>query len=144
MTNDLTQQQAEAGVDKYIKLIGTQLPPGAHMVPGRGTGTLNCFTSDGKDLTGQVFVSADYLIQGVEPAQYLNLADHLRDTWTRLGYRLIDNAHDRNQDRTVRVATPGDDYHLTIYTYGDNRSIPLAVVESPCAWPDVTPSSPSR
>ena len=32
---------------------------------------------------------------------------------------------------------------VTVYTYGDNRSVPLVVVESPCAWPEPAPSSAS-
>ena len=148
--NNLTQKQVTAGVEHYLNLIKSQLPQGSRLGPGQGTqlkagfGTSECFTPDGNDLSGQILVDAQYFVEGIDPAGYSTLADMLRDIWRGLGYRIIDDIHYKDLDRTVRVATPADDYHLTVYTYGDNRSVPLVVVESPCAWPDRAPSSTSR
>ncbi|MCT2587625.1 hypothetical protein [Actinophytocola gossypii] len=138
--NDLTQQQATTRVDDYTKLVASQLPPGSRLVTPR-IGTVNCHTADGNERTGQVFVAARYFVAGVDPARYSRMIDDLRDTWTSLGYHLIDDLHYDNKDRTVRVATSGDDYHLTMRVYGDNRSTPLIVIESPCAWPDPATTS---
>lgn len=143
--NSLTQKQVTDGVERYGQLVGTQLPPGSKLaIMEQGTGTVECFTPDGKDLSGQIFFRKNWLVDGIDPANYQSFADLLRDTWRGLGYRIIDDVHYQDLDRTVRFATHGDDYHLTVYTYGDNRSIPLVVVESPCAWPEPKPSSTSR
>jgi hypothetical protein len=142
VTTNFSQKEVTAGVDKYVQLIGAQLPRGGHLaLLEKGSGTVECHTPDGEHRTGQIFVTVNYFVRSIDPAKHSNLADRLRDIWTGLGYHLIDDLHYQDQDRTVRVATPGDDYHLTIYTYGDNRTDPLAVVESPCAWPDVSPSA---
>lgn len=144
MLNNLTEKQATAGVDRYEQLISSQLPAGSRLnLMEKGTGTVECHTPDGERRTGQIFFRRNWLVEDIDPANYRSFADLLRDTWRGLGYRIIDDIHYKDLDRTVRVATPQDDYRLTVYTYGDNRSVPLVVVESPCAWPDPTPSSTS-
>jgi hypothetical protein len=126
----------------YIDLVSrTQLPGGAHTRKANfGNGDANC--THGEELSGEIFMSGNYDILGVDPKQYAAFADQIRDTWVRIGYRLIDDTHWVDGDRTVRVNTP-DNYHLTLDTYGDNRSLPQLYVESPCARPDPKPSSSS-
>jgi hypothetical protein len=136
---DLTQKQATAGVLDFVREVGTQLPAGARLAPGgldgSGIGTLNCHTDDGRTRTGQLFVRADYTVEDLDPARYPTMVDTLRETWTGLGYEVLEDTHGAEGDLIVAVATPEDDYHLRIWVYGDNRATPQLLVESPCSWP---------
>jgi hypothetical protein len=140
--NDLTQQQATDGVHEYARMISTQLPPRARLGDPR-MGTVKCHTPDGNERTGQEFVAGRYFVEGVDPAREVEMLDQLRATWRELGYQLVEDTEFPDGDQVPTFATPGDDYHLTVWLYGDHRSVPLVIIESPCAWPDPAPTSTS-
>ena len=137
----ITQQQAEAQADQYIRDIVALLPGTPKLEPDGFSPVSACDDPDDNGPRGRVEVTRSYWVRypwNEDPPNNTEIFNKLYAYWTGRGYQIRHDEHNAPASRDLDVENPKDGFRMGIQE-AINGQLSIGA-SSPCVWPDGTPS----
>ncbi|GEM_PF-364218 len=136
----ITQQQAEAQADQYIRDIVALLPGTPKLEPDGFPPVSACADPDDYGPQGRVEITRSYRVRypwNEDPPNNTEIFNKLYAYWTGRGYHVLIDQHRDAGLRNLTVENPEDGFDMGI-TEGVGGQLSIDA-SSPCVWPNGTP-----